>query len=89
MKTYKEFIQLNQYPHPNTNKDSIDENFRTVAGVGLMLKSKNLNSRLKQITIRPTDSQLSQLEKLSQKIDLLSDQLIAATYVTSSLGIMK
>ena len=84
MKTYKEYIQLN-----HTNEDSLDENFKTIAGIGLAAKSRNVNSRLKQIVIKPTDSTMIQIEKLSKKIDLLSDQILVATYNQTTLGVMK
>ena len=83
MKTYSEFVTLN-------HQDNIDEStFRTVGAAAITLRSRSLNTRLKQIVIHQTDSQFLANEKLSKKIDLLSDQLLTATYLTTELGVLK
>ena len=84
MKTYTEFVQLNE-PVTDINESTI----RTAGAAALTLRVRSLNSRLKQIVIHQTDTDSLKTEKLNKKLDLLSDQLLASTYLITQLGVMK
>ena len=76
MKTYTDFLNLNK-PEFEINESSI----KNIGAASFVLRSKTINSQLKQTQIHDSET--------NKKINLLSDQLLTATYLIAQLGVMK
>ncbi len=75
---------------PIDELDTIDEGvMRTATSVALVAKIRSLYKQIKSTKFSKNDTPDAQLEKLSSKIDLLSDQSIKLSYLIAQLAYMK
>ena len=71
MKTFTDFIQLNESPE----LEQLDEaTLETWTSVALTAKVRSLQNQITSIKIRPNESLPSSMIKLFQKLDLMANQ---------------
>ena len=84
MKTFTDFIQLNEPPEP----EQLDEaTLRTWTSVALTAKVRSLQNQITNIKIRPNESLPSSIIKLFQKLDLMANQNFINSILISQTSI--
>ena len=84
MKTFTDFIQLNEPPEP----EQLDEaTLRTWTSVALTAKVRSLQNQIISIKIRPNESLPSSMIKLFQKLDFISNQNFINSILISQTSI--
>ena len=84
MKTFTDFIQLNEPQEPET----LDEvTLKTFTSVALTAKVSSLQSQITNIKIRPNESLPSAIKKLFQKLDLMANQNLINSILISQTSI--
>ena len=84
MKTFTDFIQLNEPPEP----EQLDEaTLRTWTSVALTAKVRSLQNQITSIKIRPNESLPSSMIKLFQKLDLMANQSFINSILISQTSI--
>ena len=84
MKTFTDFIQLNEPPEP----EQLDEaTLRTWTSVALTAKVRQLQNQITSIKIRPNESLPSSIIKLFQKLDLMANQNFINSILISQTSI--
>jgi hypothetical protein len=84
MKTFTDFIQLNEPPEP----EQLDEvTLKTFTSVALTAKVRSLQNQITSIKIRPNESLPSSMIKLFQKLDLISNQNFINSILISQTSI--
>lgn len=84
MKTFTDFIQLNEPPEP----EQLDEaTLKTWTSVALTAKVRSLQNQITSIKIRPNESLPSSMIKLFQKLDLISNQNFINSILISQTSI--
>ena len=84
MKTFTDFIQLNEPPE----LEQLDEvTLKTFTSVALTAKVKQLQNQIINIKIRPNESLPSSMIKLFLKLDLLSNQNLINSILISQTSI--
>ena len=84
MKTFTDFIQLNEPPEPET----LDEvTLKTFTSVALTAKVSSLQSQITNIKIRPNESLPSAIKKLFQKLDLMANQNLINSILISQTSV--
>ena len=84
MKTFTDFIQLNEPPE----LEQLDEvTLKTWTSVALTAKVRSLQNQITSIKIRPNESLPSSMIKLFQKLDLISNQNFINSILISQTSI--
>lgn len=84
MKTFTDFIQLNEPPEP----EQLDEaTLKTWTSVALTAKVRSLQNQITSIKIRPNESLPSSMIKLFQKLDLMANQSFINSILISQTSI--
>jgi primosomal protein N'' len=84
MKTFTDFIQLNESPE----LEQLDEvTLKTWTSVALTAKVRSLQNQITSIKIRPNESLPSSMIKLFQKLDLISNQNFINSILISQTSI--
>ena len=84
MKTFTDFIQLNESPEP----EQLDEvTLKTWTSVALTAKVRQLQNQITSIKIRPNESLPSSIIKLFQKLDLMANQNFINSILISQTSI--
>ena len=84
MRTFTDFIQLNEPPEP----EQLDEvTLKTFTSVALTAKVRSLQNQIINIKIRPNESLPSSIIKLCQKLDLISNQNFINSILISQTSI--
>ena len=84
MKTFTDFIQLNEPPEP----EQLDEaTLRTWTSVALTAKVRQLQNQITNIKIRPNEPLPSSMIKLFQKLDLMANQSFINSILISQTSI--
>ena len=84
MKTFTDFIQLNEPPEP----EQLDEaTLKTWTSVALTAKVRSLQNQIINIKIRPNESLPSSMIKLFQKLDFISNQNFINSILISQTSI--
>jgi hypothetical protein len=84
MKTFTDFIQLNEPPEP---EQLDEETLRTWTSVALTAKVRSLQNQIINIKIRPNESLPSSMIKLFQKLDLMANQSFINSILISQTSI--
>lgn len=84
MKTFTDFIQLNEPPEP---EQLDEETLRTWTSVALTAKVRSLQNQIISIKIRPNESLPSSMIKLFQKLDFISNQNFINSILISQTSI--
>ena len=86
MKTFTDFIQLNEPPEP----EQLDEaTLKTWTSVALTAKVRSLQNQITSIKIRPNESLPSSMIKLFQKLDLMANQSFINSILISQTSIQE
>lgn len=93
MKTFKEFkdtvITGNEHVIDEDELLDVQEGLlRTVGGVGLTVKIRNISKEVKNVTYNKSDELEQTLQKMFKKMDLLSKQLLVNSLLVTQLGLM-
>jgi len=84
MKTFTDFIQLNESPE----LEQLDEaTLETWTSVALTAKVRSLQNQITSIKIRPNESLPSSMIKLFQKLDLMANQSFINSILISQTSI--
>ena len=84
MKTFTDFIQLNEPPEP----EQLDEaTLKTWTSVALTAKVRSLQNQITSSKIRPNESLPSSIIKLFQKLDLIANQNFINSILISQTSI--
>ena len=84
MKTFTDFIQLNEPPEP----EQLDEaTLRTWTSVALTAKVRLLQNQITNIKIRSNEPLPSSMIKLFQKLDLMANQSFINSILISQTSI--
>ena len=84
MRTFTDFIQLNESPEP----EQLDEvTLKTFTSVALTAKVRSLQNQITSIKIRPNESLPSSMIKLFQKLDFISNQNFINSILISQTSI--
>lgn len=84
MKTFTDFIQLNEPPEP----EQLDEvTLKTFTSVALTAKVRSLQNQIINIKIRPNEPLPSSMIKLFQKLDLIANQNFINSILISQTSI--
>ena len=84
MRTFTDFIQLNESPEP----EQLDEaTLKTWTSVALTAKVRSLQNQITNIKIRPNESLPSSMIKLFQKLDLMANQNFINSILISQTSI--
>ena len=84
MKTFTDFIQLNESPE----LEQLDEaTLETWTSVALTAKVRSLQNQITSIKIRPNESLPSSMIKLFQKLDLMANQSFIYSILISQTSI--
>ena len=84
MKTFTDFIQLNESPEP----EQLDEvTLKTFTSVALTAKVRSLQNQIINIKIRPNEPLPSSMIKLFQKLDLIANQNFINSILISQTSI--
>jgi hypothetical protein len=84
MRTFTDFIQLNEPPEP----EQLDEvTLKTFTSVALTAKVRQLQNQITNIKIRPNEPQPSSMIKLFQKLDLMANQSFINSILISQTSI--
>jgi hypothetical protein len=84
MKTFTDFIQLNEPPEP----EQLDEaTLKTWTSVALTAKVRSLQNQITNIKIISNESLPSSMIKLFQKLDLISNQNFINSILISQTSI--
>jgi hypothetical protein len=84
MKTFTDFIQLNESPE----LEQLDEaTLKTWTSVALTAKVRSLQNQITSIKIRPNESLPSSMIKLFQKLDLMANQSFINSILISQTSI--
>jgi hypothetical protein len=84
MRTFTDFIQLNEPPEP----EQLDEvTLKTFTSVALTAKVKQLQNQIINIKIRPNEPLPSSMIKLFQKLDLMANQSFINSILISQTSI--
>ena len=84
MKTFTDFIQLNEPTEP----EQLDEvTLKTFTSVALTAKVRQLQNQITSIKIRPNEPLPSSIIKLCQKLDLISNQNFINSILISQTSI--
>lgn len=84
MKTFTDFIQLNEPPEP----EQLDEaTLRTWTSVALTAKVRSLQNQITNIKIRSNEPLPSSMIKLFQKLDLMANQSFINSILISQTSI--
>ena len=90
MRTFTDFIQLNNNQDPELYPEVIEETtLRTMSAIALTAKVRQLQNKIQQIKIRPNEPRSSVLVKLFQKMDLISNQIFINSILISQTAIME
>ncbi len=75
MRTFTDFIQLNNDSDPELYPEVIEETtLRTMSAIALTARVRQLQNQITNIRIRSNEPQLSLMNKLFLKLDLISNQ---------------
>lgn len=75
MRTFTDFIQLNNNQDPELYPEVIEETtLRTMSAIALTARVRQLQNQITNIRIRSNEPQLSLMNKLFLKLDLISNQ---------------
>ena len=84
MRTFTDYIQLNEPPEP----EQLDEaTLKTWTSVALTAKVRSLQNQIISIKIRPNESLPSSMIKLFQKLDLMANQSFINSILISQTSI--
>ena len=84
MKTFTDFIQLNESPE----LEQLDEaTLKTWTSVALTAKVRSLQNQIANIKIRPNEPPSSSMPKLFQKLDLMANQNLINSILISQTSI--
>ena len=84
MKTFTDFIQLNEPPEP----EQLDEvTLKTWTSIALTAKVRQLQNQITNIKIRPNESLSSSIIKLFLKLDLMANQNLINSILISQTSI--
>jgi hypothetical protein len=75
LRTFTDFIQLNNNQDPELYPEVIEETtLRTMSAIALTARVRQLQNQITNIRIRSNEPQLSLMNKLFLKLDLISNQ---------------
>jgi hypothetical protein len=75
LRTFTDFIQLNNDSDPELYPEVIEETtLRTMSAIALTARVRQLQNQITNIRIRSNEPQLSLMNKLFLKLDLISNQ---------------
>ena len=90
MRTFTDFIQLNNDSDPELYPEVIEETvLRTMSAIALTARVRQLQNQITNIRIRSNEPQLSLMNKLFLKLDLISNQNFINSILISQTSIME
>ena len=90
MRTFTDFIQLNNDSDPELYPEVIEEaTLRTMSAIALTARVRQLQNQITNIRIRSNEPQLSLMNKLFLKLDLISNQNFINSILISQTLIME
>ena len=90
MRTFTDFIQLNNNSDPELYPEVIEETvLRTMSAIALTARVRQLQNQITNIRIRSNEPQLSLMNKLFLKLDLISNQNFINSILISQTLIME
>ena len=90
MRTFTDFIQLNNNSDPELYPEVIEETvLRTMSAIALTARVRQLQNQITNIRIRSNEPQLSLMNKLFLKLDLISNQNSINSILISQTSIME
>lgn len=90
MRTFTDFIQLNNNSDPELYPEVIEETvLRTMSAIALTARVRQLQNQITNIRIRSNEPQLSLMNKLFLKLDLISNQNFINSILISQTSIME
>lgn len=96
MKSFNQYTQLklnqkiNEINEEEKFKSVLNEiEMRTFATGALAVKIKQLNTRIRNLIIRPNDKPELYLSKVNSKLDLLSDQIYYSSLLIAELELLE
>ncbi len=90
MRTFTDFIQLNNNQDPELYPEVIEETtLRTMSAIALTARVRQLQNQITNIRIRSNEPQLSLMNKLFLKLDLISNQNFINSILISQTLIME
>ena len=90
MRTFTDFIQLNNNSDPELYPEVIEETvLRTMSAIALTARVRQLQNQITNIKIRSNEPQLSLMNKLFLKLDLISNQNFINSILISQTSIME
>ena len=90
MRFFNDFIQLNNNSDPESYPEVIEEAaLRTMSAIALTAKVRQLQNQITNIRIRSNEPQLSLMNKLFLKLDLISNQNSINSILISQTSIME
>ena len=90
MRTFTDFIQLNNDSDPELYPEVIEETtLRTMSAIALTARVRQLQNQITNIRIRSNEPQLSLMNKLFLKLDLISNQNSINSILISQTSIME
>jgi hypothetical protein len=90
LRTFTDFIQLNKNSEPESYPEVIEETtLRTMSAIALTARVRQLQNQITNIKIRSNEPQLSLMNKLFLKLDLISNQNFINSILISQTLIME
>jgi hypothetical protein len=90
LRTFTDFIQLNNNQDPELYPEVIEETtLRTMSAIALTARVRQLQNQITNIRIRSNEPQLSLMNKLFLKLDLISNQNFINSILISQTLIME
>jgi hypothetical protein len=90
LRTFTDFIQLNNDSDPELYPEVIEETaLRTMSAIALTARVRQLQNQITNIKIRSNEPQLSLMNKLFLKLDLISNQNFINSILISQTLIME
>ena len=90
MRTFTDFIQLNNNSDPELYPEVIEETVLiTMSAIALTARVRQLQNQITNIRIRSNEPQLSLMNKLFLKLDLISNQNFINSILISQTSIME